>query len=449
MRPRPHVIPRLILVVPLVILPLGGVRAQQPHKLSSIDMGRDQQILKDAYNEVKKNYYDPNYHGVDWDAKYREAEEQLPHIASNSQAFSVVASLMMSLEDSHAFFVAPRRASFVEYGFRIQMIGDRAYIAQVRPETDAVEKVQIGDEVIAWNRYIVDRRSLWKLNYYFNSLSPLGGSALVLRHPDGRQQEVYVKATVIQLKREMDLTLSKEDTDIFQLMRMNEAQSRLTHSRWYENGDVLIWKLPEFTVNESSIDHGFGLARKHKTLVLDLRDNQGGAVSTLEDMLGHVFDHEVKIADRVGRKELKPQIAKPRRDRFDGKLIVLIDSSSASAAELFARVIQLEHRGTELGDRSAGAVMEARFYGDMQGADVQIYYGFSVTDANLIMTDGKSLERVGVVPDVAVLPTALDLAQGKDPALARALQLAGVTMDLADAAKLFPYQWLPLWKGNL
>jgi C-terminal processing protease CtpA/Prc len=88
--------------------------------------------------------------------------------------------------------------------------------------------------------------------------------------------------------------------------------------------------------------------------------------------------------------------------------------------------------------------MEAELYGGSQGFETRIFYGFSVTDANLIMSDGKSLEKTGVVPDELLLPTGADLASGRDIVLARAAELAGVNLDPVAAGKLFPFEWMPL-----
>jgi C-terminal processing protease CtpA/Prc len=99
------------------------------------------------------------------------------------------------------------------------------------------------------------------------------------------------------------------------------------------------------------------------SVVLDLRGNPGGSVSVLTKLVGGFFAHDVRIGDRKRRKDSEPQIAKTRGGKaFGGKLIVLVDSRSSSAAEIFARVVQLEKRGVVLGDRSAGAVMEAQFF---------------------------------------------------------------------------------------
>jgi hypothetical protein len=70
-----------------------------------------------------------------------------------------------------------------------------------------------------------------------------------------------------------------------------------------------------------------------------------------------------------------------------------------------------------------------------------IFYGARITDADVIMTDGKSLERVGVTPDELKLPTPAQLAAKQDPVLAYAASLAGVTLTSEKAGELFPVIW--------
>ncbi|PYV47342.1 MAG: hypothetical protein DMG94_06500, partial [Acidobacteria bacterium] len=116
---------------------------------------------------------------------------------------------------------------------------------------------------------------------------------------------------------------------------------------------------------------------------------------------------------------------------------------SASAAELFARIVQLEKRGTVIGDRTSGAVMEAKHYDEQMGTDTVIFYGASITEWDLIMADGKSLEHNGVMPDELVLPDARHLGSGRDPVLARAAEIVGVKVSSDEAGKAFPYEWPP------
>ena len=108
---------------------------------------------------------------------------------------------------------------------------------------------------------------------------------------------------------------------------------------------------------------------------------------------------------------------------------------------MFARVVQLEKRGTVLGDRSAGAVMRAKFYSHQSGVETVAFFGASVTDADMVMTDGKSLEHAGIEPDQLALPTAADMAALRDPVLAQAASLAGVKLDPEKAGSFFPPKW--------
>ena len=119
----------------------------------------------------------------------------------------------------------------------------------------------------------------------------------------------------------------------------------------------------------------------------------------------------------------------------------VIDSRSASASELFARVVQLQKRGVVIGDTSSGSVMESMHYRYQTGTQTIAFFGASITDADLIMSDGVSLEHRGVVPDETMLPTSADLAANRDPVLAHAAETLGYKMTPEEAGKLFPYQW--------
>jgi C-terminal processing protease CtpA/Prc len=425
-----------------LFLPPVAVRAQQKMDHASLDRARG--ILRDARDAVRKNYYDPAYHGLDLEARYQQYDERIKTAPGLNEALRMVAAFLSGLKDSHTFFVPPMRPYRLDYGFRMQLFGDDAFITRIRPGTDAESKVHPGDQVMAYDTYSVNRTDFQDLSYTFNNLMPRNRTQLDLRDPAGNVRRVLVDSTIRQGRPVLDLTLSESALDLYQLIREEENQEHVIRQQQYVMGDLVIWKMPEFFLTDGEVDHLFDLVRKHKTLILDLRGNPGGAVVTLYRMLGNVFDHDVKIADRVGRKELKPEIAKTAGSRaFAGKVIVLVDSLSASAAELFARVIQLEHRGTVLGDHSSGSVMEAKGYSCSQGLDTKIFYSFSVTEADMIMKDGKSIEHVGVTPDEILLPTAPDLAAGRDPVLARAAELAGVQLGPTEAGKLFPFEWMP------
>lgn len=85
--------------------------------------------------------------------------------------------------------------------------------------------------------------------------------------------------------------------------------------------------------------------------------------------------------------------------------------------------------------------MESRRYDYKLGADTVIFYGASITDADLIMSDGNSLEHTGVTPDELIIPKATDLANKRDPALARAVEICGSKMTPEAAGALFPFEW--------
>lgn len=437
---------RLIKNLSFVFLFIAVLQATTQNTIAQsfdrIERGRTLDMLKNIKNEIKKNYYDEEFHGVNLDERFSQAEEKLKQASSLGQAFGIIAQAVMDLNDSHTVFIPPARNIKVEYGWQMQMIGDKPYIVAVKPKSDAEAKgLKPGDEIISVDGFHPNRKEMWKMLYYYYSLSPRSGMKLVVQSP-GEQtpRQLEVASKVTQLKRTIDLT---KDIGINDFLRDLEDEGRNKYHRFQKVGGATIWKMPGFDFAPDQVDSIMENRVAGSTaLVLDLRGNPGGYIATLEELVGYLFKSDQKIADLKGRKEMKPMQSNVKSSKsFNGKLVILIDSGSGSCSEILARLVQLEKRGVVIGDNSIGAVMQSRSFSQQMGTDKIVLYGVNITNADVIMSDGKSLEHVGVVPDEFLLPTAEDLAAGRDPVLAHALELVGSPITPEQAGKFFPVEW--------
>ncbi|HZH30253.1 MAG TPA: S41 family peptidase [Pyrinomonadaceae bacterium] len=434
---------RFVFVVAGLILCAGlAPQALRAQSFDRIERERALTMLGNIKDQLKKHYYDPTIRGMDVDTRFKAAEEKVKQASSLGQAFGVIAQVLLELDDSHTKFYPPSRPERVEYGWEMQMIGDECYVVAVKPGSDAaMQGLKEGDRIIAVERFQPTRKEFWKMRYFYNTLSPRAGLNVVVQSPGGQPREMNLKAKVVQGKRVIDLN---SDMEINAILREMEDDAKSGRHRYYEDlGGVFVWKMPAFDLADSGVDEVMSKARGRRAMVLDLRGNGGGYETTLLRLLGHFFDRDVKMADVKTRKESKPVVAKTRgkNNLFEGKVVVLVDSDSGSASEVFARVMQLEGRGTVIGDKSAGAVMRSNFRSYEMGTEKIVTWGANITNADVIMSDGKSLERIGVIPDELMLPKATDMAAKRDMVLARALELAGMKIDPAKAGALFPVEW--------
>jgi C-terminal processing protease CtpA/Prc len=426
---------------------IGGLRPSSVYSqqaVSSFDRERGRIMLNTIKQDLKKNYYDPNFRGVDVEARFKEADEKIKRAATLGHVFGALGQFLLELNDSHTFFLPPGRSYSTDYGWQMQMIGDKCYVAAVRPGSDAdLKGLREGDEIYSIDGFAPSRENIWKLNYFYHLVQPVPGNRLVVIKPDGTEHQLDVMAKIKEGKRVLDLSGAGDGGDIFDLIRKQQNEDRLSRHRYQELGEeVFIWKMPAFDLDTVKVDDMVGKFKKRKVLILDLRGNGGGYEDTLLRLIANLFDRDIKVGEVKRRKETKPIVAKTRgAEAFSGKLIVLVDAQSGSAAELLARVVQLEKRGTVIGDRSAGAVMRSKTHSHDLGVDVVVFFAASITDADIVMTDGKSLERVGVVPDELMLPTARDLAAKLDPVLAYATSLTGAAITPERAGAMFPLEW--------
>ncbi len=371
-------------------------------EMSGFDRQRDRLMLRAVERDVQKYYYDTTFHGLDLATLFDSADARIAAASSNSEAFLNIAATLSVLRDSHTFFVPPTRTADVRYGWNLGVIGDSCYILKVDPKSDAAAQgVKPGDLVVAIDRFAANRGDRWNLEYVYYALVPRAAVRLTLQSPGDTVRSVVVQAKVTPHPRIMDLT---QGDDIWQIVRRQQNVERALRSRFWEFGsDVLVWKVPEFSAGDREIDQSVRRAQKFKALVIDLRGNAGGLESALLRLAGGL----------VG---------------------------SASASELLAYLLQLRKRGTVVGDRTAGAVMESKGHQHRVGVDIVVFYYTSVTVADLVFADGTRLEGRGVVPDEIVLPSGADFAGLRDPALARAITLAGHAVTPEAAGRLFPLE---------
>jgi C-terminal processing protease CtpA/Prc len=418
-----------------------GLRAADGQDLTPLVRDQTYVMLRDVKGAIEQNYYDSKFSGVDLGAQADVAQARIAKATSLGEAFAAIAQFELELNDSHTFFIPPRLTIEVDYGWEMRLIGDRCYIVRVNPRSDAAQQgVAPGDLVRSVNGFQPGRENLWRIDYLFKVLRAQPGLHVELTTPSGMARKLDLAAEVHKHKRTLDITGHGDTDDITRVLEQAEKEWQKRQPVAVESGDIMIFRLPSFTVDEKVIAYNLSRARDHAALILDLRGNRGGPVAILQRLVGGLSATDISLATERERHRSETLVAKGAGgSAFTGRLFVLIDSASASASELLARTIQLAERGTVIGDRSAGAVMVSRIWPlEVGSGESVILYGSNVTVADVVMPDGGRLETTGVVPDVTVLPTAQDLQAGRDPALARALTMAGKPTDAAAAGALLP-----------
>ena len=433
----------LIRALMSLLLLIGSIpRCATAVEFKESDRSHATTMLRDVQKQIEENYFDPSFKGINLSGNAEVAKARIAKATSTGETLAAIAQFVLELDDSHTFFVPPWQTATVDYGWDMGIVGDKCYVLDVKPGSDAAKQgVTRGDMVKSVNGLLPTRDSLWRLEYLFHALRPQPGLHVELVTPKGATRELDLASEVRQRKKVIALIGEDSGWDIARLIDDQDKRTREQQPEIAELGKkVLVVRLPTFVVDDTVINEFLRRARGHEVLILDLRGNRGGRVTAMQALLGGLSSSDVKIGESKERNRTTPLVAKGTgADAFTGRVFILIDGKSASASELVARTIQLTERGTVIGDRSAGAVMTSRNHPLVvsHGENV-ISYSVMVTASEPTMPDGGRLEKKGVEPDFKILPTAEDLAAGRDPALAQALKFAGQPLDAQAAGALLP-----------
>src|SRR5688572_8917389 len=184
--------------------------------MDRIERDRMKEMLTNIKNAVKKNYYDPKYHGIDLEERFQKAEKRLDEVTSTGQAFAVIAQTLIDFNDSHLYFLPPATTVEVQYGFAVSMIGDQAFVTRVKQKSDAEAKgLKPGDQVLSFEGFRPNRKDLWKMAYYYYVLSPRNKLRLNILRPGSTEPiDVEIAAKVKTKKRVLNLPLGQDFNDL-------------------------------------------------------------------------------------------------------------------------------------------------------------------------------------------------------------------------------------------
>ncbi len=354
---------------------------------------------------IAENFYDPQFHGVDWKAQCERYAQFLPYLRSKKDFRKLVTDLVGELNASHLdlreYATDEQKATTLksmETG--ILFHNDSPYrVAGVLTSTPAYtvpSKVESGDVLVAVDGVPVD--TLLNREFYFVSAAPRKELLLTFRR-NGQDREVRFHTLTATEVRTAHYT-AWEDECRERVNRSTEHRVAYHHMR----------DMQESSLDRFLIDMYTEAAHKD-ALILDLRYNNGG----------NVHDEVLEFLSR------KPHFTWQYRDRQmnthpnvtlgDKPLVILINERSLSDSEITANGIRTLGIGTLVGTETYRWIIYTAFARLIDGSICRLPAWGCYT------LKGDDLEKTGVAPDIYIKNTFEDRLKGEDPQLDKAIEV--------------------------
>jgi carboxyl-terminal processing protease len=154
-----------------------------------------------------------------------------------------------------------------------------------------------------------------------------------------------------------------------------------------------------------------------KGLIIDVRYNGGGLLDTTVSLADLFLDDGIILTERDSDGHETEFVAKPGQMAPGMPIVMLLNKYSASASEVLAAALHDNGRATLVGETSFG---KGTVNSPRELSDGGALY---VTIAEWLTPKGTLINKVGITPDVEVIPTDADIDQRIDPQLIKAVDL--------------------------
>lgn len=229
----------------------------------------------------------------------------------------------------------PLQGNFDGIGVQFNMLTDTLYIIQVIPGGPS-EKVGLmaGDRIILVDDTLIAGVKM-KTNDIMKRLRGPKGTEVRLKVLRGKEPEL------------IDFKITRGKIPVYSLDAAYMADKNTGYI-----------KLNRFAASSADeFREALEKLKKQgmKNLILDLQGNGGGYLNIAIDMADEFLDKDKLIVYTEGSKQPREEAKSTSRGGFEeGRLVVLVDESSASASEILAGAVQDWDRGVVLGRRTFG-----------------------------------------------------------------------------------------------
>lgn len=331
-----------------------------------------------------------------------------------SDRFSDYVNSVVELFDPHTSYFSPKdkedfninmSGSLEGIGARLQSDGEYTKVESIVPGGPAwkQKELEVNDQILKVrqeNGEAIDIRGM-RLDDVVKQIRGKKGTkvTLTVRKKDGSQKDI----TIVRDEVILDEGFAKSA-----ILDYSEIIDQIGYIR-----------LPKFYVNfenpkgrNCSTDVAQEIeklkANNVKGIILDLRNNGGGSLRDVVDMSGFFIESGPIV--QVKSRNQKPQVLSDQDSnvQYDGPLIVLVNTFSASASEILAAAMQDYNRALIVGSPSTfGKGTVQRFY-DLDkvirsNSELKPFGEIKLTMQKFYRINGGSTQLKGVKPDI-ILP---------------------------------------------
>ena len=321
-----------------------------------------------------------------------------------ARTYGAIQGSLSALQDPYTRFVEPQahkreeeelRGSFGGIGAWVKRTPDGRIVLtpmEGRPAEQA--GVHDGDELIAVDGVTITPEMA--LNEVVAMVKGEPGQTVTLTI---RREDVQ-EPLIIPVKRAQIITESVAWRIVDQAPTVGYIQLRMFNERTADQVKTAIKELK---------------AQGAKSLIIDLRNNGGGLLSSAVDIASQFLRDGVVLYDSKSSGEEKSYPVQGRGAARDIPLVVLVNDGTASASEIVAGAIQDRERGKLIGAQTFGKASVQLLFDLSDGSSLH------VTNAHWLTPNRRDINGVGLTPDIVVEISDEDRQNNRDPQLERAI----------------------------